>query len=113
MTVSSYNESINGATSLHGYPSLSENSTFTGYVTGSKTTSHFVIPVNYSDAVSFTFSGTNIEDLQLEYRFVVPAYLTTVGAYGGLNFDSEHFSTPTSVAAHTVATLSASNAGGF
>jgi hypothetical protein len=86
---SSYNESTNGATSLNGYATMDETSTFTGFVNNNKNNSFFVIPVGYNDLVSFSFSGTNIQQLQVEYRFATSGYVQSFGALGRTSFDSK------------------------
>jgi hypothetical protein len=54
---SSYNESSNGATSVNGYATMDETSTFTGFVNNNKNNSFFVIPVSYNDLVSFSLKA--------------------------------------------------------
>ena len=115
MTNSSYSEFTNGATSLTSYPVMAENSTFTGYTTtNTKEASYFVIPVSYADAVNFTFSGTNVEQLYVEYRFVTSDYLSAYGAYGGDNIaDIGNGYQAENVASESIGSLSAASSGGF
>jgi Ca2+-binding RTX toxin-like protein len=116
MTVSSYSESSNGPTSLFSYPQLSETSTFSGYtITGSKSASYFVVPVNYSDVVSVAFSGSNIEHVYIEYRFVTASYLASFGAYGGSNLAQEGTGSgpPASISQRSLGSVSAASAGGY
>jgi hypothetical protein len=70
---SSYNESSNGATTVNSFATMDETSTFTGFVNVNKPSSYFVIPVGYNDLVSFSFSGTNVQQLTVEYRFATSA----------------------------------------
>src|SRR3974377_1076448 len=75
MTVSSYDENTQGHTSQSNYPTLSENSTFTGYDNQSQYASYFIIPVNYNDTVNFTISGPASGDVSISYTFATAAWL--------------------------------------
>jgi hypothetical protein len=77
MTVFSYDENTQGHTSQSNYPTLSENSTFTGYDNQNQgqSSSYFIIPVNYNDTVNFTISGPTSGDILISYTFATAAWL--------------------------------------
>jgi hypothetical protein len=76
MTVSTYDENAQGHTSQGNYPTLSENSTFTGSDDQTLYASYFIIPVNYNDIVNFAISGPT-SDVLISYTFATADWITT------------------------------------
>ncbi len=92
--------------------------TYTGAVDQNTQWNWALIPVNYSDTVTLSVGGSNVEDLEFLDVYVTQAWLnahtplTVYNLPAAAYFDFEgNGSSPTSVPLHTVGTLSAANGG--
>src|SRR5579863_6843966 len=95
--------------------------TYNGSVTQSQpwsfTDQNSLISVNYTDSITFSVSGSNVEDLEFKYIYVTANWLSAHTplsyndfAANGAYFDLEgNGPPPTTIPQHTVATLSAAN----